>query len=81
MLTPLVLTLALFASEPATTEAPAKSAAERDKETVCVDVVPTGSNISQRVCKTRKAWRKLEETQRRKAQSSLDPSSQVRSKE
>jgi hypothetical protein len=84
MLTPVVLMLMLAASEPATSGAsppPAKTAAQLDNEKVCVNVIPTGSNIGQRVCKTRKAWRKLEEAQRRKAQESMDPSSQARAKE
>ena len=83
MLMPVVLMLLLAANEPVTTETspPAKTAAQFDNERVCVNVIPTGSNIGQRVCKTRKAWRKLEEVQRRKAQESMDPSSQARAKE
>lgn len=83
MLTSMVLMLALAAAEPAAEgAAPAKTAAERDKEVVCAKFTPTGSVIGQKVCKTRKAWRKLEERQKRQADQALDPSNQsTRAKE
>ena len=78
MLAYTAIALLLAVTEPAggPVAAPAKTAAELDKEVVCVNVTPTGSSIIQRVCKTRKTWRKLEDRQKRQADQALDPSSQ-----
>ncbi|RYF89020.1 MAG: hypothetical protein EON95_19470 [Caulobacteraceae bacterium] len=86
MLTVTLLSLLLATTEPApapaASPAPAepapKTKAERDKEKVCIDVTPTGTIMSKKVCKTRKQWRALQEAQQRAGESLLDTGSSDR---
>ncbi len=79
MLTITLLALTLAMSEPsapaANAEPAPKTKAERDKEKVCIDVAPTGSVITKRVCKTRKQWRHMQDAQRRQGEAMLDTGS------
>lgn len=89
MLTSTILTLLLAGAEPAAAEtapptaeaaAPAKSktAAERDAEVVCVMVTPAGTLFSQKVCHTRKQWKRLEARRRRAVDDAMEPGSESR---
>ena len=85
MLTVTLLALLVATTEPApapaaTAEPAPKTQAERDKEKVCIDVAPTGSVISKKVCKTRKQWRALQDAQRRAGESLLDTGSSNQSR-
>ncbi|MDB5469381.1 MAG: hypothetical protein JWR84_941 [Caulobacter sp.] len=75
-----LLALALATTEPVPAPASAaepapKTKAERDKEKVCIDITPTGSVISKKVCKTRKQWRQLQDAQKRAGEAMLDTGS------
>ena len=80
MLIVTLLALSLATTEPVPAPASAaepapKTKAERDKEKVCIDIAPTGSVITKKVCKTRKQWRQLQDAQKRAGESMLDTGS------
>lgn len=80
MLLVTLLALSLATTDPvpapaASVEPAPKTKAERDKEKVCIDVAPTGSVITRKVCKTRKQWRALQDAQKRAGEAMLDTGS------
>ncbi|MBI1406605.1 MAG: hypothetical protein GC145_10820 [Caulobacter sp.] len=90
MLTSTILLLLLAGAEPAASEtapppiaeaaapARARTAAERDAEVVCVTVTPSGTLFSQKICHTRKQWKRLEARRRRAVDEAMEPGSESR---
>ncbi|MBX3479861.1 MAG: hypothetical protein KF842_05640 [Caulobacter sp.] len=89
MLTSTILMLLLVSGEPAddgtapqpapaAAQPAAKTAAERDAEVVCVTVTPVGTLFSQKVCHTRKQWKRIEAKRRRSVEDTMEPGGETR---